>query len=162
MASNALSASQLGIQVAGQNMNNAETPGYVRSTLQLSTDTSRKLGSGTVVGTGVQVSGIQQVIDLFLEERLRGATSDAMASGTQQKYYTQLEHLLSATTNNDLSTTILAFFNSIDNILNQPENLSYRGMAVELGVKLADDINTLARGIIDLQLEINRQIESSS
>jgi len=162
MASNALSASQLGIQVAGQNLNNAGTPGYVRSTLELSTDTSRKLGNGTVVGTGVQVTGVVQIIDLFLEERLRGATSDTMASATQQKYYSQLESLLSATTNNDLSTTILAFFNSIDNILNQPENLSYRGMAVELGVKLADDINALARGIVDLQLDINRQIENSA
>jgi flagellar hook-associated protein 1 FlgK len=161
-ASNALSASQLGIQVAGQNLNNAETPGYSRSVLQLSTDTSRQLGNGTVVGTGVQVSGVVQVIDLYLEERLRGSTSDAMASATQQKYYTQLEHLLNATNDTDLSTTILAFFNSIDNILNQPENLSYRGMAVELGVKLAEDINTLARGIVDLQLEINRQIEQSA
>jgi len=162
MAANALSASQLGLQVTGQNLNNASTPGYTRSILQLTTDTSRNLGNGKVIGTGVQVAGVIQVIDQFLEERLRTATSDAMGSATQQKYFTQLENLLNATTGTDLSTTLLDFFNSIDNILNQPENLSYRSMAVELGVKLAGDINTLAKGIVDLQMDINKQVESSA
>ena len=162
MAANALSASQLGIQVTGQNLNNVDTPGYARSVLQLSTDTSRKLGNGNIVGTGVQVSGIVQVIDQFLEERLRSATSDAMASATQQKYYTQLENLLGATTSSDLSTSIINFFNSIDNILNHPEDVTYRRMAVEQGIKLANDINSLAGTVVDMQLDINKQIESSA
>ena len=161
MAANSLSVSQLGIQIAGQNLDNVGTPGYARSVLQLSTDTSRKLGNGNVIGTGVQISGIVQVIDLFLEERLRGATSDAMASSTQQKYFTQLENLLNATTSRDLSNSILDFFNSIDNILNHPEDVSYRRMAVEQGIKLAEDINSLAGSVVDLQLDINRQIIAS-
>jgi flagellar hook-associated protein 1 FlgK len=162
MAYNALSVSQLGIQVAGQNLNNAETPGYARSILQLSTDTSRKAGNGIVLGTGVQVSGLAQVIDQFLEERLRLATGDAMASATQQKYYTQLESLLNATNKSDLSTSILDFFNSIDNILNHPEDVTYRRMAVEQGGKLVDEINKLAGTVIDWQLDINKQIETSA
>jgi flagellar hook-associated protein 1 FlgK len=162
MASNALSASQLGIQVAGQNLNNVGTPGYSRAVLQLATDTSRKLGSGAVTGTGVKIAGITQVIDQFLEERLRIATGDAMGSATQQKYFTQLENLLNATTSRDLSTSILAFFNSIDNILNHPEDESYRRMAVEQGTKLAEDINSLAGAVVDIQLDINRQINSSA
>ena len=162
MAAKALSTSQLGIQIAGQNLDNVGTPGYARSTLQLSTDVSRQLGNGNIVGTGVQVTGIVQVIDKFLEERLRGATSDAMASSTQQKYYTQLENLLNATTSRDLSSSIQDFFNSIDNILNHPEDVSYRRMAVEQGIKLADDINSLAGSVVDLQLDINQQIVASA
>ena len=162
MAANALSASQLGIQVTGQNLNNYETPGYSRSVLQLSTETSRKLGNGTIVGNGVQISGVVQVIDLFLEERLRSATGDAMASATQQKYFTQLESLLNATTSSDLSASILGFFNAIDNILNHPEDETYRQMAVEQGMKLVNEINGLAESIINMQLEINRQIENSA
>ena len=150
------------MQVVGQNLNNADTPGYTRSVLQLATDTSRKLGNGTIVGTGVQVAGLVQVIDQFLEERLRLATGDAMSSGTQQKYYTQLENLLSATTSGDLSTSILNFFNAIDNILNHPEDVTYRRMAVEQGIKLANDINSLASGVVEMQLDINKQIESSA
>ena len=162
MAYNALSVSQLGIQVAGQNLNNADVPGYTRSILQLSTDTSRKLGNGIILGTGVQVSGLVQVIDQFLEERLRLATGDAMSSATQQQYYTQLENLLSATTGSDLSTSILDFFNSIDNILNHPEDVTYRRMAVEQGMKLVNNINGLAGSVVEMQLDINKQIEASA
>ena len=162
MAYKALSISQLGIQVAGQNLNNADVPGYTRATLQLATDTSRQLGNGTVVGTGAQVAGLVQVIDQFLEERLRLATGDAMSSGTQQKYYTQLENLLNATTSSDLSTSILNFFNAIDNILNHPEDVTYRRMAVEQGIKLVNDINSLAGDVMEMQLDINRQIEHSA
>ncbi|MCL2710153.1 MAG: flagellar hook-associated protein FlgK [Planctomycetaceae bacterium] len=162
MAYKALNISQLGIQVAGQNLNNADVPGYTRATLQLATDTSRQLGNGTVVGTGAQVAGLVQVIDQFLEERLRLATGDAMSSGTQQKYYTQLENLLNATTSSDLSTSILNFFNAIDNVLNHPEDVTYRRMAVEQGIKLVNDINSLAGDVMEMQLDINRQIEHSA
>ena len=162
LASKALNVSQLGIQVAGQNLQNVDTPGYARSVVHLSTDTSRKLGNGTVVGTGVQISGVIQVIDQFLEERLRGATSDTMSSATQQKYYTQLENLLNATHDGDLTEAIQKFFNSIDNVLNHPEDVSYRRMVVEEGMKLVNKINSLAGSIVDIQLDINRQIESSA
>jgi len=162
MASNALSVSQLGIQVTGQNLNNSDIDGYTRSVLQLSTDTSRNLGNGTVVGTGVAVSGIVQVIDRYLEERLRSSTGDAMSSSVQQKYYTQLENLLHATTSNDLSTSIIDFFNSIDNVLNHPEDVSYRRMVVEQGTALVGNINSLANSIVEMQLDINQQIVSSS
>ena len=162
MASNALSVSQLGIQVAGQNLNNAGVEGYARSVMQLSTDTSRKLGNGTVVGTGVTVSGVVQIVDQYIEERLRSATGDAMSSSVQQNYYTQLENLLNATTSRDLSTTIINFFNSIDDILNHPEDVTYRRMAVEQGAKLADDINSLAQSVVAMQLDINNQIVSAA
>ena len=161
MASNALSASQLGIQVAGQNLNNAEAPGYTRSELILSTDTSRNLGNGITVGTGVTISGVIQIIDQYLEERLRSATGDAISTSTQQKYYTQLENLLNATHSSDLSQSIIDFFNSIDDVLNHPEDVSYRRMVIEQGVALADDINHLANSIVEMQLEINQQIVSS-
>jgi flagellar hook-associated protein 1 FlgK len=162
MASNALSVSQLGIQVAGQNLNNAGVEGYARSVMQLATDTSRKLGNGTVVGTGVTVSGVVQIVDQYLEERLRASTGEAMSSSVQQNYYSQLENLLNATTSRDLSTTIIDFFNSIDEILNHPEDETYRRMAVEQGVKLADAINSLAQSIVEMQLDINQQIASSA
>jgi flagellar hook-associated protein 1 FlgK len=162
MASNALSTSQLGLQVAGQNFNNADVPGYVREVLQLETGTSRKIGNGNVVGTGVQIAGVVQVLDQFLEERLRTSTSDAMSSLTREKYYTQLESLLKETTDADLSSSLTAFFNSIDNVLNQPENETYRQMTADQGQKLAEDINRLAQNITAMRLDINAEIKMSA
>ncbi|GHT11799.1 flagellar hook-associated protein 1 [Planctomycetales bacterium] len=161
-ASNALSASQLGLQVAGQNLSNAQTPGYVRENLILETGTSRRLGNGTIIGTGVQVAGVVQVLDKFLEERLRHSTSDAFASGTQEKYYTQLEALLNETTESDLSTEINEFFNSIDNVQNHPEDVTYREMVAETGVRLTNDINRLGQAVMDMQRDVNKAINDAA
>ncbi|MDR1963195.1 MAG: flagellar hook-associated protein FlgK, partial [Planctomycetaceae bacterium] len=162
LASTAMNASQLGIQVTGQNLTNSQTPGYVRENLLLETGTSRKLGNGTVIGTGVQISGVVQVIDKFLEERLRSSTSDAMASATQEKFYTELEALLNETTEDDLSSSLSEFFNSIDNILNHPENVSYRQMTAEQGLKLVNDINRISGAVVEMQRDINSSINSSA
>ncbi|MDR3234873.1 MAG: flagellar hook-associated protein FlgK [Planctomycetaceae bacterium] len=161
-ASYALSASQLGLQVSGQNLNNVETPGYARESLILETGTSRRLGSGNVVGTGVRVAGIVQVIDNFLEERLRNSTSNAFATGTQEKFYTQLEALLNETTDTDLSSSINAFFNSIDNVLNHPEDVAYRAMTAEAGVKLVNDINRLDKAVADMQRDVNQAVNDAA
>lgn len=162
MASAAMNAAQLGMQVSGQNLTNAQTPGYVRENLVLQTGTSRKLGNGVVVGTGVSAAGVEQVIDNFLEERLRTSTSDAMSSSMQEKYYTQLEALLNETTDVDLSSSIESFFNSIDEIANHPENVTYREMAAKQGQKLAEDINRLAGSVIEMQHDVNTTIEKTA
>jgi flagellar hook-associated protein 1 FlgK len=161
-AASAMNSSQLGMQVVGQNLNNAQTPGYVRESLNLQTNTSRKTGSGIIIGTGVQVTGITQVIDKFLEERLRNSISDSTASATQEKYYSELEALLNELTEYDLSTSIETFFNSIDNIQNHPENLTYRQMATEQGIKLTQDINRIAAEIINIQRSINTTIKNAA
>jgi flagellar hook-associated protein 1 FlgK len=161
-ASTAMSASQLGLQVTGQNLTNAQTPGYVRESLLLETGTSRKLGNGTVIGTGVQVSGVIQVIDKFLEERLRSSNSDMLSSSTQEKFYTELEALLNETTESDLSSSLGEFFNSIDNILSHPENVSFRQMTVEQGVKLTNDIKRIADSVVSIQRGINTSINDSA
>ncbi|MDR0870928.1 MAG: flagellar hook-associated protein FlgK [Planctomycetaceae bacterium] len=161
-ASTAMSAGQLGMQVVGQNLANVQTAGYARERLDLAAGTSRKLGSGAVVGTGVQVSGVVQVIDKFLEERLRTSTSDASSTAAQSQYYTQLEALLNETTDNDLSSTLSEFFNAIDNIQNEPENVEYRSMVVQQGQKLTQDINGLSAAIVEMQRDVNTAITDAA
>ena len=71
----ALGASAYGLQVAGQNIANVNTPGYVREQLLLSTAPPELVGE-LVLGRGVQVDGVVQVIDRFLAARVRDASSD--------------------------------------------------------------------------------------
>ena len=162
MAANTMSASQLGIQVAGQNLAGVDVPGYAREQLVLNTGTSRQLGGGTVIGTGVQVSGVVQLIDRFLEERLRGSISDTTASMTQEKFYMDLEALLGEYTGSGLTTMIDEFFNSIDNVVNKPEDTSLRDMVVKNGLQLTQSINKLSYQIVDMQVDVNTQVENAA
>ena len=68
LAKNSLFTSQLGIQVASQNIANADTPGYVREKLLLATAPSQQIGQLTL-GSGVMSIGVVREVDQFLQQR---------------------------------------------------------------------------------------------
>ena len=157
LASNALSAMQLGLHVTGNNIANANTPGYIRERLLLSPAPTQRYG-GLLLGLGVQVDGIVQITDRFLEERLRGAASDLANGEALEDVYVQLESLIGELSDTDLSTSLTTFFNSIHDILNQPESASVRNLAVMQGGTLADDIRRLDSRVRTIREDANNQI----
>jgi flagellar hook-associated protein 1 len=159
LASNSLNAMQIGLQVVGQNIANANTPGYIREDTVLTPAPTQQLG-GLLMGMGVQVSGIIQKIDHFLAERLRGSQSEQTGAETEEQTYLQLEGLLGELTDTDLSTSLNNFFNSIHEVLNQPESASIRNLAVLQGETLAGDINRISSRVRDISNDINTRIVS--
>ncbi len=79
LANNALRAMQIGLQVTGQNIANANTPGYIREEVVFSPARTQRIGN-LLLGLGVEVEGVIQKIDRFLENRLRLAGSDRAGS----------------------------------------------------------------------------------
>ena len=157
LANNALRATQVGLQVVGQNMANANTPGYIREEVRFATGPTQRIG-GLLQGTGVEVQAVIQKIDAFLEERLRGSTSDRVSAEAQEQTLEQLEGLVGELGNNDLSTSLNNFFASINEVLNQPESVSVRNLAVLKGQTLAGDINRLASRVDDIRRDVNERV----
>ncbi|MDA1055710.1 MAG: flagellar hook-associated protein FlgK [Planctomycetota bacterium] len=161
IASNALFASQIGLQVTGNNIANANTPGYVRQRAVFTPATTQLIGN-LPLGLGVRVQGIIQQSDRFLSERLRGAISDLASTEAQEDVYVQLEALIGELTDTDLSSSMSNFFNAIDDILNQPEDIAVRNLAVLQGQALADDFRRLGSRVVDIRGNVNSQIASSA
>jgi flagellar hook-associated protein 1 FlgK len=159
LANNALRAQQIGLQVVGQNISNANTPGYIREELVLTPAATQRLGS-LLLGLGVDVTAVVQKVDRFVEERLRGAISDRTSAESQEKTYVELEALLGELGDTDLSTSLNTFFASISEIANQPESVAARNLAVLQGQTLAGDINRLALRVGENRADINSRIIS--
>src|SRR5690554_5415049 len=64
-----LRASQAALTVTGHNITNANTEGYSRQEINLSTNSSH-LQSGNWVGTGVNIDSVTRVYDKFLTGQL--------------------------------------------------------------------------------------------
>ncbi len=158
---NALSAAQLGLQVAGNNIANAHTPDYLRQDLELRTTGPQRIG-GLLLGTGVEVHAIYQHVDKFLEERLRGAASELAKGEAQEKAYIQLENLLGELSDTDLSTSMNRFFGAIHDVVNQPEKSSVRNLAVLAGANLTADIRRLDDRVREARTDLNEQIGASA
>src|SRR5579872_7220964 len=105
IAANAIDVFSTGIQVTGQNIANANTPGYIREQLQLVPGPSY-LSGNLILGTGVDPIGVTQEIDQFLQVRIDSATSDYNSANALSGTYTQLQSQLNALGSGGLSTQI--------------------------------------------------------
>ncbi|HZZ26859.1 MAG TPA: flagellar hook-associated protein FlgK [Pirellulales bacterium] len=157
VASGALQAAQIGLQVVGQNIANANSPNYAREEVQFAPGPTQQLGS-VLLGTGVEVQGVTRQVDQFLQQRLNSATSDSTSTQLTQQTYTQLESLLNELGTNGLSSSLDDFFSSISDVLNQPESDSVRNLAVLKGQTVTQDINQLASQTNQLRSDLNDQV----
>ena len=154
---NALFAAQIGLHVAGNNIANANTPGYVRQEVVLTEAPTVRIGD-LLLGSGVRVLGIIQRSDQFLDNQLRGAISDLANGVTQEQAYRQLEGLLGELNDTDLSTSLVTFFSRIQDILNQPEDIAVRNLAVLQGTQLTDQTKRMAGRVQDIRMDLNERV----
>lgn len=157
MSTGALSANQLALQVIANNVANANTPGYIRQRLDLEEASPQKVGNITY-GMGVKVGGVTQLYDKFLAERILGANSNTAEGTAVDSAYTDLESLIGEMSDTDLSTSLSKFFNSIQDVLNQPESRSVRNLVQLQGQSLATDIRTLYSRVETAHNDIDEQI----
>jgi flagellar hook-associated protein 1 FlgK len=91
----ALLAHQTALQVTGQNIANANTPGYSRERAELVSAPS----SPNILRTGVNVEEITRAYDRFVTTQINVASSNQQSTQTQADLLGQIESLF-----NDLST----------------------------------------------------------
>lgn len=157
LASNALQAQSIGLQVVGQNIANVNTPGYTRAEVIFNPAPTQRVGK-LLLGLGVQVDAVKQKIDVHLNGRLRAAVADKTGGEVQEQTYQHLEALIGELSDTDISTSMNNFFGAVSQILNQPDSVSVRNLAVLQGQTLAGDISRLAGRAQDLRSDVNDQI----
>jgi len=162
MAGNTLQAMQIGLQVVGNNIANANTPGYVRQEAVYVPAGVQKHGH-LILGLGVQVDSIIQKIDKFVQERLVGARGDRANAEVQEQVYRDMETLLNElSSSTDLSSSLTGFFNAVDEVLKNPGNAATRNLAVGKGISLAEDINNLYDRVTEVQQQLDERVTAAA
>ena len=135
---------QIGLHVVGNNIANANTPGYVRERAIFAPAPVQKLGNLTI-GLGVKVTGIVQSINQFAEERLRDAGGDrAECRGRKKPPFATSKAFLDSLGQSNVSTKLTDFFNAIENINNAPDNVPVKKLAIDAGRELAQNDSNAA------------------
>lgn len=158
-SSGALQAAQLGLQVVGNNIANANTPGYTRQQLEQSSAVAVREGN-LIKGTGVRPTGVTQVFDHALAERLYRARNDLAGAEDLQKAYSQLEELSSDLDNNGLGQQLSLFNNSLHELSAQPGDLSLREFVILQGETLANSIQRNRDDALDRRELWNSDLEN--
>ncbi|MCL4219957.1 MAG: flagellar hook-associated protein FlgK [Phycisphaerales bacterium] len=157
IARSALTTSQLGLQVASQNLANLANPAYTRQTSLLESirgQTSDKFQPGR----GVQIRAIQRQIDNALQARLRNGISDEQAAARKLQVASELESVLNELTDHDLSSELNGFFSAWSDAANL---VNSSAVVVEQGDRLASFMRGLRADLTNLRDRIENDIDAA-
>ena len=142
-------AQQQALDTTGNNIANANTPGYTRQIAVMTPTGQYPTPSvdaqvGPQIGTGVTVSEYQRVRDDFLDVQVR---AQMMNSGYYDAVNTGLDQVqasLAEPSSNGLSTLLSNFWGSWQDLGNNPESTAARQAVLQSGQAVADGFNQLS------------------
>jgi flagellar hook-associated protein 1 len=136
-ANDALTAARYGLDVTGQNIANANTPGYTRqASQQTSVETAvgvPTLHSGTVENGGVRAIGAQRLADLVLDSRMRDEHARSAQVGTQATRIADIENIFKEPSDNGLAEQLHDFWNAWGDVADDPGAQVPREMLIQSG-----------------------------
>lgn len=138
IAAQSLKAQQLAIQTTGHNLANAATPGFSRQTVDF-VSAYPSFEGGVTLGQGVNVAGIQRVVDRFSEAELLDLHGSSAYADAQSQALKSIEDAFP--TSGGVDAALSQFFGTVADLANNPagtaERISLIGKANALGQSLA-------------------------
>lgn len=172
VGSRALLAQQLGLNITGHNIANANTPGFSRQRVNLETARPLDLGPGALP-TGVRVESIQRMRDLFLDFQIRTATSDQGFLDKNEDVLSELETIFQDPLNPiagllednpseaGINSLFSRFFGAFQELSAHPESIAIRATVRETAISLAKGFNTIRTNLDDLTERLNGEVKAT-
>lgn len=146
IARSALDASQVGIQVASQNIANAQTVGYTREQVNEVASTPQVTPFGSF-GSGVTAQSITQIRNTFLDSTYRTASTAAGSANTTESALNQIDGIFGEPSTTGLASTLSAFWSSWSELASDPTNSAAQSVVQEQGQQVAQTLNGFASQI---------------
>ena len=155
----ALMASQINLDVTSQNVSNVNTKGYTRQradVTSISPDTTASKYAVTnagLVGQGVEVTGISQTRDQFLDARYRKNNAESGKWSTSLAIMTDIETVIDETTTDGLSASLTDFYNELQNFSSNAETVEYASTFRAAAKKVVEIFNQYSNQLSDVKEE---------
>ncbi|MEA4846524.1 MAG: flagellar hook-associated protein FlgK, partial [Clostridiaceae bacterium] len=120
VAKSGIYSSQRALEAVGHNLSNADTVGYVRQQTMLSESCPQTYGRSQI-GTGVSVSEIRQLRNIFLDNTYREENSTKYYWKTMQNTVSDIESILdSLSEDSGLGEALDEFFQGWEELAKDP------------------------------------------
>jgi flagellar hook-associated protein 1 len=154
----ALQAFQAAISVTSNNIANANTPGYAKESIDLTSATPQSNGS-TSVGAGVVVNGISRSFSQAVANQLNTSQSNLGQLNALQSYSSQIDNLV-GTTAGGLSTALQSFYSAWSDVANDPSSTATRQALLGKAQSIAASFQSTSSQLDALNSDINSRITS--
>lgn len=150
-AMSGLRANQAALALVSSNVSNAETPGYVRKTA---------VQSPTVVG--VEISGINRVLDRYIQTQLLTETSGASYANVRADTLGNLQSIYGdPSSSNTLESAFNALTAALQGLATSPESPSSRTAVLNAAQAMAQQLNMTSQGIQGLRTNAETGLSSA-
>ncbi len=152
------------LDVIGENIANASTPGYRRRRVDLSAiEGPNSIGvfSGAKrVGRGVEINSIDRVIDPLLETHARREAGRASELNVTAAALSDLEERWNAFNDGGLNQALLDLGSAFDNLVNNPESAPSRQLALQASESVAAEVRQAASDGRDVAVSLVERANS--
>ena len=142
IAGSALSVHKYGIEVTSNNIANVDTPGYTRQTALLQASSPEK-SNNLILGRGVEIDAVTSASDRFIEGRLQEQSTSLAFYQEQNTYVSNIEQVFSTDSDADVSSLLSTFWNSWQEVANNPSGTSERIVLADNSALLSEAFNRL-------------------
>lgn len=155
-----LQVTQSALATTGNNIANANTPGYSRQRVNFEPQPSQYTGVG-YMGAGVKVQSVTRVVDQLMIGQLRADTATFHELDVTAKQLNQLDSLL-ADQSTGLSPNMQALFANLQQASQDPTSIPVRQVVLSNAGSLAQRFNALYQQLMTQQQAVNGDIQASA
>jgi flagellar hook-associated protein 1 FlgK len=155
----ALQANQVGLQTAGHNIANVNTPGYSRQTVSLETVQGRYTGDG-YIGQGVDVQAILRSHSELLTRQAASAAAVKAGDNARLDRLAQLQDVFSGGPSG-LGGAINDMMNALSGVANAPTDMTARNVVLTRMEETAVRLRGAAERLDEMGNSVNEQIHGS-
>lgn len=159
LARSGLAAAQAGINTTGHNVANANTPGFSRQQVLVSSAGAQG-GPNGYSGMGVQVQTVRRIYDGFLTNQLNQSTAAGSALSTYSAQIDRVNNLLADRTVG-VSPAISKFYDGVSAVASNPADPAARQEMIGRANSLVSQLSTANQFLADQQQSINQQIDTT-
>jgi flagellar hook-associated protein 1 FlgK len=155
-----LLTSQKQMEIAQNNIANANTDGYARQRLEVSSNDAL-VGNGveSEIGSGVIANQVTRIKDEMLIGQVRSQQSQVGYYDNLSKTLQDVEVIFGDTDNNGLGNAITGFFNAWEEANKFPEEKSYRFALIGQAQALTNQLNTITTHLDETTANVDLQLD---
>ncbi|MDR3433068.1 MAG: flagellar hook-associated protein FlgK [Rouxiella aceris] len=158
-AMSGLNAAQAALSTVSNNISNVSVAGYNREQAILTEANGTSTPSG-YLGNGANVTSINREYNAFVVNQLLSASTTNSALTTQSGQASQIDDLLSDTTNS-LATTMQTFFTSLQTLTSNASDSAARQTVLGDAQGLTAQFNSSAKYLSDMNTGVNQQVSDN-
>jgi flagellar hook-associated protein 1 FlgK len=159
VATRGLAASQLGINVTGQNITNAFTEGYSRKRIEQNAEWRRDEAYGQM-GFGVEVYAINRVRDQFIDRLVNQEQTRYGYFSIKDASYNRVESIFQEPSEHALHQLLKNFWNNWMDVANNPSDAGARETLRSTSSSMTAQFNYIANKLREYKDTINDEIEA--